>query len=199
MNWQHILRENNMRICVFGDSIVWGANDPINGWVALLSSHAWKKEHEVCNLGITGDTTDDLLKRFMPECKMRNPKIIIVAAGLNDAQVRNKRVHVSQKKFEHNIFELIRQGKKFTNTLCFIGPTVVDERKTTPVSWVSASYFNEKSLVYETILKNCCQKMHVQFISVFDVLSKKDLDDGVHPTIEGHKKLFMHIKQLLPL
>jgi lysophospholipase L1-like esterase len=56
-------------ICVFGDSITWGAYDPERGgWVNRLRNDLEKKEIESYNLGISGDTTADLLKRFNSYC-----------------------------------------------------------------------------------------------------------------------------------
>ena len=80
-------------ICVFGDSIAWGAVDPENGgWVSSLRNYFESKslradlDTDVYNLGISGDNTDDLLERFDVEVEARKPDTIVFAIGINDAQ-----------------------------------------------------------------------------------------------------------------
>jgi len=79
-----------MNICIFGDSITWGAYDPINGgWVGLLRNYFEKKsegEIEIYNLGISGNTTDGLLKMIENESIPREPEVIVLAIGINDTQ-----------------------------------------------------------------------------------------------------------------
>ena len=73
-------------ICVFGDSIAWGAVDPENGgWVNCLRNYFESKslrvdqDTDVYNLGISGDNTNDLLARFDVEVRARNPDTIVFA------------------------------------------------------------------------------------------------------------------------
>ena len=37
-------------------------------------------------MGVSGDTSDDLIKRFPIECQSRRPDIIIIAIGINDSR-----------------------------------------------------------------------------------------------------------------
>ena len=94
------------RILVFGDSIARGAVDlEKGGWVERLRIYFVNnsKDKSVYNLGISGDTTENLLKRFMNECKVREPEIIIFAIGVNDsAIIQNKNNWVSEKDFQKN-------------------------------------------------------------------------------------------------
>lgn len=56
------------RVSIWGDSITWGETDPDSGgWVARLRKFFdADEEHEISvyNLGVHGDTTADLIKRF---------------------------------------------------------------------------------------------------------------------------------------
>jgi len=78
------------KICVFGDSITWGAGDrEKGGWAARLKNYFGRISDfnvKITNLGISGDNTDDLLKRFKTEAVAREPNIIIFAIGTNDSQ-----------------------------------------------------------------------------------------------------------------
>ncbi|KKQ27461.1 MAG: Lipolytic protein G-D-S-L family, partial [Candidatus Magasanikbacteria bacterium GW2011_GWC2_37_14] len=101
------------RISIFGDSITWGAWDPENGgWVAQLRRYFETNENyevDVYNLGVSGDTTNDLLIRFNTECLARNrhPQIIIFAIGINDSQYINAtdNPRTPIEKFQNNLVE----------------------------------------------------------------------------------------------
>ena len=82
------------KIFIFGDSIAYGAWDPAGGWVERLRQWLFVTTRDEYNLGtflynlsVVGDTTTDLLKRFLPEIEARQSgDMIFFAAGLNDAQ-----------------------------------------------------------------------------------------------------------------
>jgi lysophospholipase L1-like esterase len=81
-------------ICLFGDSITWGAWDPERGgWGARLRSYFETNNIEVnvYNCGVSGNNTDDLLQRFKVEATARKPNIIIFAIGINDSQYVNSK------------------------------------------------------------------------------------------------------------
>ena len=64
------------KILIFGDSIIWGAFDTEGGWATRLKKYfdENRKEdfnYQVYNLGVSGDTTEDLLDRFEFETKQR--------------------------------------------------------------------------------------------------------------------------------
>ena len=63
-----------MNVLIFGDSITWGAYDPEQGgWATRLRNYFEEKDNDidVYNLGISGDTTADLLERIEIEAKSR--------------------------------------------------------------------------------------------------------------------------------
>jgi len=71
-------------ILVFGTSTTYGAWDSEGGWVARLRkfldektiSSNYKSEGLIYNLGVSGDKTEDVLKRFEPETKARLGQIM---------------------------------------------------------------------------------------------------------------------------
>jgi len=187
-------------ICVFGASITWGAWDgEKGGWVnrlklALESNH----DIEVYNLGVSGNNTGDLLKRFEKEVKARKPTIIIFGIGNNDSTFNNSEVSVIIEKFEKNILRLIELGKKFTNNIIFVGLSKVDESKTMPIPWNKKIYYNNESIKkYDEKIQEVTKKNKVGYINIFDLLDKKDLEDGLHPNSQGHEKIFLKIKEFL--
>ena len=78
-------------ICIFGDSIVWGAADTEKqGWVNRLAIYCSNNLDYNCfiyNLGIPGETTTGLLKRLELESSARMPTKIVIAIGTNDARI----------------------------------------------------------------------------------------------------------------
>ncbi|MEM5791138.1 MAG: GDSL-type esterase/lipase family protein [Candidatus Aenigmatarchaeota archaeon] len=206
-------------ICVFGDSITYGAHDrEFGGWVQRLRKFLEEKSKldpqlyfNIYNLGISGDTTAGLLKRFEVEAKARlteleegEEAIIIFAIGINDSQYLHDRgsLRTPEKEFRANIEKLIDSAKKFTSKIVFIGLTPVDEQKTTPIPWdTNKSYKNQYIQKYNQIIKSVCEKKKVLFIEIFEKWIKANyknlLDDGLHPNSKGHEILFENIKEFL--
>ena len=191
-----------MSICIFGDSIVWGAKDYKNGgWVTLLKNHLKEKDLlNVYNLGVSGDNTDDLLERFENECKARAPEIIIFAIGENDSQyIKSKdNPRVSLDKFQENLNKLLNRARKFTKKIVFVGLTEVDESKVMPIPWSPEKYYdNENVNKYNSKIKNFCLDNNVLFLDILNLLNNEELDDGIHPNSKGHEKIFNKVKDFM--
>lgn len=201
------------RILVFGDSIVWGADDiKYGGWVNRFK--IWFKTtgkfNEVFNLGNPGDISTQLLKRIENECKVRieqkykESDVIIIQTGLNDSEFiySKNSSRVSIKNFENNIQKLTNIVQKFSSKIIFAGLTPVEEVKVNPIPWNSdESYKNEYIQKYDQIIKQVCKKNNVHFIEIFEDWLKLDykklLEDGVHPNSVGHQKIFETVKDFL--
>src|SRR3989338_9595652 len=105
-----------VQILIFGDSITYGAWDIEGGWVQRLRKYLDKKvinsnyeEYYITyNLGISGDISGDIIKRFKKETEDRlNDKehnesvIFIFAIGTNDCLFINKtkKLNCSKEKY----------------------------------------------------------------------------------------------------
>lgn len=180
-------------IAVFGDSISYGLGCDTS-WVALLKKHLNK---EVYNLSECGDTTGDVLHRFIEQANAVEPDIIIFAVGINDSQQfsqhRGMNYATSLKQFEENICELIIQAREFTKNIVFVGLTSVDEKK------MKTHFTNAEIKIYNDAIENICHHSAVGFISLTGVLEKKDLFDGLHPNAAGHRKIFEKIKEFFDM
>ena len=188
-----------MNICIFGDSIVWGASDyQRGGYVEQLKSYCLENYDDVnvYNLGIPGNTTNDLLKRFKSEAITRNSEMIIFAIGINDSSYikdENKNL-VNIKQFNKNLLKLIKLARKTNSKIIFFGLTRVDESKTMPVYWDAKVYYDNESLEkYDLAIKNICEKNNLDYIQMKDVVLISDLDDGLHPNSIGHEKMFKEV------
>ena len=131
---------------------------------------------------------------------MREPNIIIFAIGINDSQYVNSKNNprVPIEKFQNNLQELINQAKEFTGQIIFAGLTKIDESKTMPIPWNTIKYYDEENVnLYNAKIKEICNKNNLLFIEMLDLLNNSNLEDGLHPNSEGHKKIFLKIKNFL--
>lgn len=191
-------------VCVFGASTVWGAWDlEKGGWVNRLRLYLESKDKhafEVYNLGITGETTRDVLKRFDVEAEAREPNIVFLAIGVNDTiwDMDKKAFWTDITQFEKNIKELIQRARKYTQTIILLDIQNVDESRTTPISWEkNLHYKNETIEKYNTVLEAIAKEEGLLYISVFGLLNNEDLEDGLHPNAQGHQKIFEKVKTFL--
>src|SRR3989344_2210257 len=122
-------------LLVFGTSTVYGAWDSEGGWVQRLRRYLDEKQlanpelyYIVYNLGVSGDTSRDVLERFDSETKNRlegsNDEIVIVLAiGSNDSIVNNKtnKTNIPIEDFSSNVEQLILKAKKYADKVIFVG------------------------------------------------------------------------------
>lgn len=192
-----------MNICIFGDSITWGAEDfEYGGWVSHLRNYLFNKdESDVYNLGISGDVTTETLKRFDVEAGAREADVIMFALGINDsAFVQSKDARWTPlEEFRQNLLLLYKKAKKFTDKIFFVGLTPVDDAKLSPAPFASFPlFYNQKTVsVYNATIEAFCTEHDIPFIAMEGVLSLDDLPDGLHPNTGGHKKMFEKIKNEL--
>jgi len=199
------------QILVFGDSIVYGAWDREGGWVSRLRKTIDEKNLAdkdvywlVYNLGIDGNNSKDLLKRFEPEIKARlwpgEETIIIMSLGVNDSMYDNKKkaFAVSQEEYEQNLQKLLSVAKKYTSKIIFVSSPPVDDSRTNPAPWTeNCSYLQKYINKYGDIAKSVCKKNKIPFVDVRDELDRDMLEDGVHPNSEGHELILNNIWPVL--
>ncbi len=198
------------QILVFGDSITWGACDSDKGgWVERLKVYVGEHyEGSVYNLGVSGDTTEDLLERFEFETTHRleedEETIIIFDIGINDSQFIHSQNSnkVPPQEFQGNLQKLINLAQKFSSKIVFVGLFPVDETKTIPIPWdKDKSYKNEYIKKYNNTIRSMTEENKLYFIDVFNKLLSLNyqilLEDGLHPNAEGHQKIFETVRGYL--
>ena len=195
-------------IICFGDSITRGENDSEKGgWVDRLKTYCMElflktRKDEICvfNMGIGGETTDGLVKRFVSEFNTRLLKdgnnIITLAYGANDIALLNGKNTVSLEKFSGNLNSCIEHALKQKATVYLINilPVIEDDKNTKKRSL-------KDILRYNDALLSIAQKQDIHFIDVhskFDITKENLLTyDGVHPNAEGHVKAFTIIREAI--
>lgn len=189
-------------VCIFGDSIAVGYNAPNEeGWAYHLKKFLEERDIEIkiVNLGIDGETSRGILSHIESECEKHKPEEIILAVGINDSaySFSEHRPATPRDQFEKNVTEILQIAETYAKKIVIIGITRVDERRSTfsDDNNIVYQYQNITIQKYNDSLKGISDSKKVIFVSVFDLLSDEELDDGWHPTGEGHKKLLEVIKK----
>lgn len=202
-------------IFIFGDSIVDGNWDrEKGGWAERLKLFFNEKRSSgegviVYNLGIAGDTSEDLLNRFEFETYQRQDgkekNIFIFAIGINDATFllgKNKNL-IPPDQFKENLQYLTALAKKYSESIFFLGLNSIEESKVIPLKWCSKICCYDKYInQYNEIIKKVCAEQKLVFIDVLSEFQKGDYkklldEDGLHPNETGHQKIFEIVKESL--
>ncbi len=201
-----------MRILVFGDSIAQGFWDMNGGWVQRIGTtlhqasldnmlHGDGKSYiEVYNLGVSGDTTEGVLKRLKQEVEARrtdeNSEVIIIAIGINDSILKSDNtVLMDVYEFQTEYEKIILEAQKVTGQVYCLGLSAVDETQTSPWKYSSKGkqWRNNRINLFEDAIKQSAERLSVPFIPVHDAFmgqlnaGQLLLADGLHPNEAGHE------------
>ncbi|MBI3984175.1 SGNH/GDSL hydrolase family protein [Candidatus Microgenomates bacterium] len=181
---------SRIRILVFGDSIAWGRVDNVaGGWVNRLQAQYTHsnpdQEVQFYNLGVPGGRLEDTLARIKTESEARNPQVVILAVGINDALDG-----LDKSKFTRLYKEIYRQvaGKKVFS----LGLIRANKLNT------EGSQANQEIEVYDALIRQVASELELPFIDVSKIFDGSDyVPDDLHPNARGHAKLAAVIKQAL--
>jgi len=188
--------------CVFGDSVVQAAYVKVS-WVDLIKGYLEEKYKDdfinLFNLGIGGNTTDDVVARLKNESLARIPTSFIFGIGVNDSGFFKEPLKpiVEKERFVNNLEKIIRISKKLTKDIIFIGLVLGDDSllQPFPESSQGKSYTAERVKEYDGLLKKTAEVNGCKYIYLFDKLNFRDFQDGLHPNDNGHNKMFEEIKK----
>ena len=193
------------KILVFGDSITYGQKDlELGGWVnrlrlALANDSSIPGCH-VFNMGISGQTTGEILERLDRECRGRVLEgfrnIIILAAGINDTQIKDGEILVGEDEFRGNVRGLIMQARSNADHVLYVGLTPVRESGTNPWNEES-SWRNHVIERYDAIIEEVCSEADVRYIHMYDRIDPETNADGLHPSEESHELMACVMKSVL--
>ncbi len=201
-----------MQIMIFGDSIAQGMWDTkMGGWVNRLSAYLQQKTidsnyedyYSIVNLGVSGDTTRDIVNRLQNEIDARveedQKPTFVFSIGINDTFFLNDKNEnqISLIEFKDNLHKILSISQKYTNIVSFLELTPIDQSKVDTTPWASeGSYLKDQIKKYNDALREFCVKNELDFIDInLDV--KEHLQDGVHPNAKGHQIIFEYIKNYL--
>jgi lysophospholipase L1-like esterase len=195
-----------MRILVFGDSIVQGFWDSEGGWVNRLRkfydlqkiSGEVQDPPTVFNLGISGETTAGLLKRFTNEVEARKfageEFVFVFGTGTNDTIYRGEQNETEPEQYEEQLKQLSELAKKYSNKIMFVGLFPVIDNLLQPMPWSSTGkcYSTERIELFDKTLKKFCLANNLPVVDIFSKFSEVSelgslLEDGIHPSSVGHE------------
>jgi len=202
-----------LRVTAFGDSLIYGYGDPVNGgWVEQLRRRWMGTEagHVLYNLGVRGDTTSQVNQRleqeFLLRGELRNklPDLIILSIGVNDSPRVGKRSMTDYDRFTLEIVNLLDKAQNLCPVM-FVGMVPVDESK---MPFLDCLHFNhEDQFRYKEATKSACQVRDIPYLDVFDLWQERGQDwinahlcqDGLHPNSDGYHALFHDLLNWSPL
>jgi len=202
-----------MKILVFWDSIARWAFDEEKWWrVERLKAKMfeWGQdtfEHSVYNFSVSSTDTRGVLKGLRPNiewikniawCEKDN-SLIIFAVWTNDARYEWAwwPLWVPEKEFKSNLKKMIEVASEYSNRILFVWALPVDEAYCMPVSRCDEYYENEKLKLYDTFTKNISQVLWKEYLDVWNCIELSDLDDGIHPNTQWHRKVYKKIYEYL--
>lgn len=202
-----------LRVTAFGDSLIYGYGDPVNGgWVEQLRRRWMGTESGpvLYNLGVRGDTTSQvnlrLEQEFLIRGELRNklPDLIILSVGVNDSPRVGKRSMTDYDRFTLEIVNLLDKAQNLCPVM-FVGMVPVDESK---MPFLDCLHFNhEDQFRYKEVTKSACQVRDIPYLDVFDLWQERGQDwinahlcqDGLHPNSAGYHALFQDLLNWSPL
>jgi lysophospholipase L1-like esterase len=183
-------------VFAFGDSITMGLRDDRGGWPARL----WEGGSRIVyNLGVDGNTSEDVLARFHSEARSRGANrnsVVIFSLGINDSSRINGRNRVDLAKYRQNMLRLIEDTRsQFTKKVFCIGLAPIDQSKSVPFPLEkTVSFFQSDRREYDLALKEVCDKSGASYVSLSDLMLENHISyDGVHPLPSGHAMIAQRI------
>lgn len=186
----NIIKKDTVSI-FFGDSITYGLYDKeLGGWVnrvrLYIDNHI--SNNFFINLGIPGQTSNDILKRFETELKNRYNNtdnfILIFSFGIKDSLFLNEDNNYINI-FKNNLTQIIFMSKKYTNDIHFVGlinPNNEHEKR--------KNYDLNNVLKIDNCIEKTCKENSINYIKLIDKITKEELsEDGLHPNSRGYAKI----------
>ncbi len=203
-------------IYCFGDSITYGAWDiGEGGWAARLRKHLddlQAKDPDLYflsyNLGIPGETTDGLVKRFEAELDAREREgeeaIFIFAFGANDSVFlpATKEFRVPQGRFVSNLQSVLNSAAKISRKIVMLNITPADEEICARRYEGKKLRLNKNVEEYNGLLSKLAKESNIPLVDIYSAyLAKKPStllsEDGLHPNDAGHQIIFDKVKEAL--
>ena len=185
-----------IRICFAGESHINGTGDPkCLGWAGRICQDAFSKGFDVTyyNLGVRGETSSQLRKRWLQEVSYRLPQKydnrVVFSFGANDTTIENGKTRVSQQNSITNLEDILSIAKDLYPVLVVSAAPMDDEEQNQRISDLSKRF------------AKVCNQFNVPYLDVVPELIKSDIwmdevkkYDGAHPRAAGYQ-VFAEIVQ----
>ena len=199
-----------LRICFIGDSITVGTGDEaFLGWPGRLCSAARSQGYDLTlyNLGIRGETSEDIRRRWREEAERRLPAhmncALVFAFGINDCAVENGiKLRVELERTAINARAILDEAKAWLPSI-FVGPTPVDDSRLPPqlMPGKEIRIFNAQIAEANQALAGVMGEVGVSYLDLFTPLVSSPewqrmmkLGDGIHPTCAGYEMMTQKVQ-----
>ncbi|MEO1432312.1 MAG: GDSL-type esterase/lipase family protein [Cyanobacteria bacterium J06633_8] len=180
-----------IRICFVGESHINGSGDPeCLGWAGRICQNAFSKGFEITyyNLGVRGETSRELRRRWLQEVSYRLPQKydgrVVFSFGANDTTIENGKTRISLQDSITNLRDILSIAKDLYPVLVVSPLPIDDEEQNQRISDLSKEF------------TKVCNKLHVPYLDVVSELLKSDIwmdevkkYDGAHPRAAGYQEL----------
>ncbi len=192
-----------LRLCCVGDSITSGQGDALYlGWPGRVGQHAAQQGHDctIYNLGIRGETSDQIVERWLQECQPRlagyKHAAVVFAFGINDATEQDGEIRVPLERSMVNARTVLAEALNRRWHCLFVGPAPVDERRQPLIMEDGAARMKRNAVVadYNDALRHVAGEAGVPYLDLFASLSAEpqwsdELSDGLHPSAAGYDRM----------
>jgi lysophospholipase L1-like esterase len=179
-----------MRICFIGDSFVSGAfDDECMGWVGRISASARRRKHDVSpyNLGVRGETSIQIARRWRAEAEMRqSPQQegrLVFEFGVNDAREVNGKRQMEAAQSLAAAREILGGAVAWKPTLMIGPPPGGDQARNLRVKELSEA------------MARLCNELRLPYFDSFTLLAASSTFipstkavDGTHPNADGYSE-----------
>lgn len=176
----------DIHICYIGDSFVRGIGDPQNlGWCGRVYYND-ALNISYYNLGVGGDTSTNILKRWERQAKSRfahdaNNRVVF-SFGVNDIVIQNTKQRVSSTQSEENLYQILSYAKTIYKDILMIGPPPIDDQEA-----------NVRIKKLDMLFSAICAQQNIPYLTIFEKLNQEPIwhqevssNDGAHPRAKGY-------------
>jgi lysophospholipase L1-like esterase len=169
-----------------------GVGDPAAlGWVGRLASRSLRGglALTVSNLGVRRDTSTDVRRRWLAECRARFPggceARVVLAYGVNDTTIEDGRLRTPPDVSVANLLDLLGTARDHGWPVLVAGPPpIADDAQNARIAALDGRF------------ASVCAEAGVPYVPVFDALRADPVwseevrrGDGAHPGAAGYDRL----------
>ncbi|WP_345239139.1 GDSL-type esterase/lipase family protein [Pontibacillus salipaludis] len=178
------------KMVCFGDSITAGHGFTQSPLTKQLQEEL--RDMVIVNRGVSGDTTEDGVKRFERDVLAQSPSMVTILFGSNDGADHRK---VPLEQFRNNLLHMIKRLED--TSVLLITPPAVDEE-------AQQKRTNEKLRSYANVVREVAEETGIECFDLFgEMVKMKDFKslvdgpdhDGLHFSLEGYDFLTSKIKE----
>ena len=166
----------------------------------------WKKKDsqffartDYVNRGISGQTSAQMLLRFRQDVILLQPKVVVIAAGIND--IAENAGPVSVENIMNNIISMADLA--FANNIRVVFTSVLPAKR---FSWRKHIEPEEKIIALNKMIKAHAAKTRSAYVDYYSVMVTPDKSlnpaytyDGVHPNQAGYKIMGAFVQSAIAL